>query len=74
MTWPPGGWQEVFNRAAAAGTDPVSVLGTKAVVDVWKGADYSLLANVTGSGMRAILSGCWYHSCYTGPILCKFTD
>ncbi len=36
-------WQEVYNRAA----DPVKTLGTNAVVDVWKGGDTALIANVT---------------------------
>ena len=49
-------WQEVYNRAA----DPKQTLGRDAVVDVWKGADYALLKNITGAGLRAVLSGCWY--------------
>ena len=49
-------WQEVYNRAA----DPVKTLGTNAVVDVWKGGDTALIANVTSHGLSAVMSGCWY--------------
>lgn len=53
---------QVYNRAA----DPVMTLGTSAVVDVWKGADYGLLKNVTSNGLRAVLSGCWYLDIVSG--------
>jgi hypothetical protein len=54
--------EQVYNRAA----DPVTTLGTSAVVDVWKGADYGLLKNVTSNGLRAVLSGCWYLDIVSG--------
>ena len=54
--------EQVYNRA----TDPVVTLGKTAVIDVWKGADYSLLKNVTSNGLRAVLSGCWYLDIISG--------
>ena len=55
-------WQEAFSRAV----DPVATLGTDALVDVWLGSnddapfDRATMLAVTGSGLGALVSACWY--------------
>lgn len=47
---------QVFQTAK----DPVGTLGKDAVIDVWKGGWQETMAQVTTSGLRAVLSNCWY--------------
>jgi hypothetical protein len=61
-------WQEVFQTAA----DPVSTLGTSAVVSVWKGGGAaSVLQAVTQAGLHAIVSYCWCVRCVPAS-LCRY--
>lgn len=46
-------WQEAFEHGARVGP-------STAVVQVWTGSFYHVLADVTRAGYRALLSACWY--------------